>query len=120
MSENCVICLDELKSDVCKLECDHSFHQICIDESISKGNFTCPLCRNIIIEEEKEEEEDHPYDEYSLTFYNRCYHEINVIERYCEFHYRDDPHRYIYHCLDDPYNIFESVELLNIFRDVEV
>lgn len=43
--EDCSICLDELKKDVCvKTTCSHIYHEKCIRVSLENNN-KCPLCR---------------------------------------------------------------------------
>jgi len=43
--EDCSICLDELKKDVCvKTSCSHVYHEKCIRVSLENSN-KCPLCR---------------------------------------------------------------------------
>ncbi len=43
----CSICFEELSNLIKKLECNHNFHDNCIDTwTLYKNN--CPLCRNII------------------------------------------------------------------------
>ena len=46
-NNKCPICLEEFKfSDkLIFTSCYHVFHKYCIDESIEKGNNTCPKCR---------------------------------------------------------------------------
>lgn len=44
--EDCSICLDELKKDVCvKTSCSHIYHEKCIRVSLQNSN-KCPLCRH--------------------------------------------------------------------------
>ena len=44
IDEECSICLESLKSfKICKLECDHYFHEDCIKEWNTKSDI-CPLC----------------------------------------------------------------------------
>ena len=50
LMEQCSICLEDIlnvKLDVKKLECTHTFHNICIEMWLLY-NSNCPLCRNII------------------------------------------------------------------------
>jgi hypothetical protein len=50
-TEVCSICLDELKSKICRvLSCGHPFHAECIDEW-AESNLDCPVCKQNIIEE---------------------------------------------------------------------
>lgn len=41
---NCVVCVELLKSNGCKLPCGHQFHKKCIKPWIMK-KMTCPICR---------------------------------------------------------------------------
>jgi hypothetical protein len=40
----CVICLEHLKSDITKKNCNHFFHISCL-KNWHKINRTCPVCR---------------------------------------------------------------------------
>ena len=47
MSNECIICLDELETDIAVLSCKHEFHYKCIQSWIvQKKNYInfCPLC----------------------------------------------------------------------------
>jgi Ring finger domain len=58
--EECSICYDKFKklsSDFCSLPCGHHFHASCLLKAIEKGYKLCPLCREILIKEEKKEDE---------------------------------------------------------------
>lgn len=46
-SNACSICLIDLKDNIKTLECNHTFHNDCID-IWNNNNNTCPLCRKII------------------------------------------------------------------------
>jgi hypothetical protein len=43
----CVICLDDITSNLHSLPCHHDFHVNCIEKWTKKSN-SCPLCRKII------------------------------------------------------------------------
>ena len=43
----CIICCDSGKSDWIQLECDHTYHRVCIDEWLQQ-KLSCPLCRDKI------------------------------------------------------------------------
>ncbi|WRX16152.1 zinc finger protein [Theobroma cacao] len=45
-TENCVICLEELKvgSDASRMPCSHTFHGDCIEEWLKQSHY-CPICR---------------------------------------------------------------------------
>jgi hypothetical protein len=45
--KECCICLEE-KDSIIKTNCNHIFCEKCLLEWFSKGNNTCPLCRNQI------------------------------------------------------------------------
>ena len=51
----CPICLDDFNkhSTVVVLECrtKHVFHSICLDRWITQEHNTCPVCRDVIIED---------------------------------------------------------------------
>ena len=42
---DCCICMDDIKNDNFKTECDHVFHKECLDEWL-KNSSTCPICRS--------------------------------------------------------------------------
>ena len=44
----CPICLNPVRYTRAskKLECGHLFHCLCIDQWVSSGGDTCPMCRN--------------------------------------------------------------------------
>ncbi len=48
-NESCPICLEELDDVefVCKLECKHAFHDMCLLEW-QLTNSTCPVCRAVV------------------------------------------------------------------------
>ena len=52
MDNNCCICLQELKNDILKLNCNHLFHCKCINNWTNKKN-TCPICRKTITKPNK-------------------------------------------------------------------
>nr|DAD24519.1 TPA_asm: hypothetical protein HUJ06_025983 [Nelumbo nucifera] len=45
-SSECVICLDALREDVCRVlpGCNHRFHAACIGQWLSRSH-SCPVCR---------------------------------------------------------------------------
>jgi hypothetical protein len=43
--EDCTICIEKLGTDTKVLDCNHVFHQKCINTWLSVSN-TCPVCRN--------------------------------------------------------------------------
>lgn len=43
--EQCVICLEQLKKNVIKLNCDHLIHKKCWDQWNQQDKKTCPICR---------------------------------------------------------------------------
>lgn len=43
--EQCVICLEPLKKDVIKLNCDHLIHKKCWEQWNQQNKKTCPICR---------------------------------------------------------------------------
>ena len=48
MENECCICIQDLKTDIIKLNCNHCFHGKCI-ESWQQRNNHCPLCRTFIV-----------------------------------------------------------------------
>ena len=48
----CAICLDEITTDIVKLECEHTFHRHCLvgitDKEFQVGR-ACPLCRKLTV-----------------------------------------------------------------------
>ena len=74
-SNECTICLLQYTDETKKAtECQHIFHQECIDRWLQENN-SCPLCRTClqqhtrpIIDEEEEEEEEDPNINYGLGF----------------------------------------------------
>lgn len=63
---NCSICLENYTNEnlITILNCRHHFHNNCIDEWYNLGNNSCPLCRAIIIRDEK----------ISYNVYKKCYY----------------------------------------------
>ena len=55
---NCSICLTDFINgdDVRKFQCNHVFHQLCIDNWLHLYN-TCPMCRQIIFRQEMQTQE---------------------------------------------------------------
>ena len=49
IDETCSICLEKfvLNDKVNKLNCNHIYHKLCLDDWINNNN--CPLCRSIIV-----------------------------------------------------------------------
>ncbi|XP_068769752.1 E3 ubiquitin-protein ligase TTC3 isoform X4 [Struthio camelus] len=41
----CIICHEELSTDLCELECGHRFHKVCIRTWLKEHSSTCPMCR---------------------------------------------------------------------------
>lgn len=58
--EECSICLADFKpnSDVNRLSCGHVFHCSCLEKWLKYWNTTCPLCRNYMMPDGVEEEDD--------------------------------------------------------------
>jgi hypothetical protein len=78
--EKCTICFGRMrkKRKIIKLDCNHKFHQKCIDKWLSM-NPKCPLCRNVQI---KETENDYEYhllsDNNMLEIYNQSIYEERI------------------------------------------
>nr|XP_016509066.1 PREDICTED: RING-H2 finger protein ATL18-like [Nicotiana tabacum] len=52
VEESCSICLMEYEKEnvVCELpSCKHVFHMECIERWVERGQFTCPLCRSLLL-----------------------------------------------------------------------
>ncbi|KAG5626029.1 hypothetical protein H5410_011247 [Solanum commersonii] len=52
IDETCSICLVEFEKEhvVCQLpRCNHVFHMDCIEKWLERCQFTCPLCRSLLI-----------------------------------------------------------------------
>lgn len=47
----CSICLSNNKNNNIILSCNHAFHINCLTPWLSKGHYTCPLCRKEILPE---------------------------------------------------------------------
>ena len=61
-SEKCVICLDDYyyNNNVVKLECEHKYHQICIEKWLMEKTI-CPLCKyNVLSSNDDESLDDNP------------------------------------------------------------
>lgn len=58
--QECSICLSEFEpnAEVNHLTCGHVFHSVCLEKWLNYWNTTCPLCRNCMMPQESEEEED--------------------------------------------------------------
>ena len=82
-SLDCPICLEQISNEtLASTECNHCFHQLCIDKWLST-KYNCPCCRNTIIEHD---DDDVPSlleynDVYPLSEYNHVYplHEYNNV-----------------------------------------
>jgi hypothetical protein len=49
--KECIICMDKIGDQECKLNCGHSYHYECIKEwAYTRGNNSCPQCRGAIID----------------------------------------------------------------------
>jgi len=60
----CSICIDDIEGSSNKMttDCGHCFHTKCFLQHVAHNGFTCPLCRNQIIDEPEDEDSD--FDEY--------------------------------------------------------
>ena len=56
----CPICFDEIVGNIniITTECGHSFHCKCLMHNASVNGFGCPMCRQVMVEEGKEDEEE--------------------------------------------------------------
>ena len=75
--KECSICYDDLNIDIFTTTCKHNFHASCIDNWTSIGNVTCPLCRNVICDDD--------FSDFVLMFYPEMYYalednSIDIIE----------------------------------------
>ena len=50
MTDECTICLLQYTEETKKAteECQHIFHQECIDKWLLENNYKCPICRKSI------------------------------------------------------------------------
>jgi len=48
MDEQCPVCLTEGLVNRCLTNCDHAYCKTCLDTWFSRGNTTCPICRQDI------------------------------------------------------------------------
>lgn len=62
----CSICIDDIEgiSNKMTTDCGHCFHTKCFLQHVAHNGFTCPLCRNQIIDEPEDEDSDEDDDEY--------------------------------------------------------
>lgn len=74
--EKCSICLNVfgINEQICTVECGHVFHHSCL-ASWLLGNNTCPLCRQILYEndddgEEENDDEDDDGQEEAINMHN--------------------------------------------------
>ena len=61
--ERCLVCLEEYQTqeELRQLnKCSHVFHRGCIDEWLTTGRNSCPLCRGEGVSKEKGDEEPQP------------------------------------------------------------
>ena len=68
----CCCCLDEIDQDTLEVtECNHRFHQACLQRWLEENN-TCPLCRRELHDEEEDGEIDDGFDEepFEIVYYN--------------------------------------------------
>lgn len=61
----CPICMDDLIgiNNTVTTECGHKFHASCLMQNIAHNGFSCPYCRNVMIEDISETEEEEEEDE---------------------------------------------------------
>ena len=51
MDKECIICMEKIGEQECKLHCGHGYHYNCIREwAYVRGNNNCPQCRGAIID----------------------------------------------------------------------
>ncbi|KAK9471260.1 uncharacterized protein V1510DRAFT_420894 [Dipodascopsis tothii] len=58
LGERCLVCLSDFElGDECRTlqDCGHFFHKPCIDEWLTTGRNSCPLCRGVGVEEKKKD-----------------------------------------------------------------
>ena len=60
----CPICFDEILGNIniITTECGHTFHCKCLMHNASVNGFGCPMCRQVMVEEGKEEDSDDEFD----------------------------------------------------------
>lgn len=66
-TENCTICMDELKIRhiVTTLHCEHQYHKRCLKTWLCKNDVKCPNCRNDV-REELTENKERPLNTYTV------------------------------------------------------
>lgn len=52
---NCVICMEDISTNICVLECKHAFCVSCFANHMRESGF-CPLCRSKVVEKPKKAE----------------------------------------------------------------
>ena len=62
----CPICFDEIVGNIniITTECGHTFHCKCLMHNASVNGFGCPMCRQVMVEEGKDDEDSDSDDEF--------------------------------------------------------
>ena len=65
MNATCSICLDDIdiKINIMTTDCGHCFHTNCFLQHVSHNGFTCPNCRNQIVDEPECDSDEDDYDD---------------------------------------------------------
>lgn len=52
MTDCCPICLENIETELFVTKCGHKFHNNCAEQLKESGHNKCPMCREVIFEEE--------------------------------------------------------------------
>jgi hypothetical protein len=76
-SSSCPICFEEIDSNTNALQtsCDHRFHTKCFLQHTKLNGYTCPYCRNELLDSTVKEHEVEAVEDTSYTLYN---HDDNI------------------------------------------
>jgi len=119
-SLDCPICLEQISNEtLASTECNHCFHQLCIDKWLST-KYNCPCCRNTIIEHD---EDDDDYDDVPpLLEYNDVYplHEYSYLYPLPEYnHVYPLPEYNNVYPLPEYNNVYPLPEYNNVYPSLD-
>jgi hypothetical protein len=69
-NDECAICLECVnpEKNCCVTDCGHKFHTNCLLKNCEKNNFNCPMCRNNLLEQEKNRDQEENINILDSTF----------------------------------------------------
>lgn len=80
--ETCPICLDDIELcayNYVKTDCKHCFHASCFMMHTAHNGYTCPCCRNQLIESSTESEDDEDDSDNQTNIINEHLHDLSLL-----------------------------------------